>query len=121
MSDSIVNPELSAEVAHLKQRFQTFINDEVIPMEPVLEAAEEAAEQAIQTLKSRAKELGLWALGHPQEIGGGGLPFMAFVHMNEVIGRSHYGQLAVGSISMQDSIMLHRYGTEAQQAQWLRP
>lgn len=41
--------------------------------------------------------------------------------MNEVIGRSHYGQLAVGSISMQDCIMLHRYGSEAQKARWLVP
>ncbi|MGI9285895.1 MAG: acyl-CoA dehydrogenase family protein [Pseudomonadales bacterium] len=121
MSDANVANELGTEVAELKQRFQQFINDEVIAAEPILDASGDAWDQEMAKLKARAKELGLWALGHPAEIGGGGLPFMAFVHMNEVIGRSHYGQMAVGSISMQDSIMLHLYGTEAQQAQWLRP
>ena len=32
---------------------------------------------------------------------------MPFVFLNEVIGRSHWGQAAVGTLSMQDSIMLH--------------
>lgn len=121
MSDANVVSELGVDVAELKQRFQKFINDEVIPAESILDAGGDASDQEMAKLKARAKELGLWALGHPTEIGGGGLPFMAFVHMNEVIGRSHYGQFAVGSISMQDSIMLHLYGTDAQQAQWLKP
>jgi alkylation response protein AidB-like acyl-CoA dehydrogenase len=46
---------------------------------------------------------------------------MPFVYLNEVIGRSEYGQLAVGSVSMQDSIMLHLYGTEEQKRRWLAP
>src|SRR4029079_2433953 len=57
----------------------------------------------------------------PKEIGGGGVPFMPFVYLNEVIGRSHWGQVAVGSVSMQDSIMLHLYGTTEQQRRWLAP
>jgi len=110
-----------AGLAALKERFRSFVNDEVIPQEPLLDKGGDAADQAMAALKARAKELGLWALGHPAEIGGGGLPFMSFVYMNEIIGRSHYGQQAVGSLSMQDSIMLHLYGTEAQKEQWLRP
>jgi len=121
MTETPVADERMAAVAALKQRFQAFINGEVIPLEPLLEAGGEAAAKAMAELKARAKELGLWALGHPAEIGGGGLPFMDFVYMNEVIGRSWYGQQAVGSISMQDSIMLHRYGSQMQQERWLRP
>ena len=121
MTETRVADERMAAVAGLKERFQAFINGEVIPLEPLLEAGGEAAAKAIAGLKARAKELGLWALGHPEEIGGGGLPFMDFVYMNEVIGRSWYGQQAVGSISMQDSIMLHRYGSQLQKEQWLRP
>ena len=109
------------ELAVLKERFRSFINDEVIPQESLLDQGGDSANQAMAALKARAKELGLWALGHPAEIGGGGLPFMTFVYMNEIIGRSHYGQQAVGSLSMQDSIMLHRYGTQAQKEQWLQP
>ena len=111
----------ASELAALKERFRSFINNEVIPQEPLLDQGGGAADQAMAALKARAKELGLWALGHPAEIGGGDLTFMSFVYMNEIIGRSHYGQQAVGSLSMQDSIMLHRYGTEAQKEQWLKP
>lgn len=121
MSDNAATDGLSDEVATLKERFREFINVEVIPLEPVLHAGGDPAQAAMTSLKSEAKNRGLWALGHPAEIGGGGLPFMDFVHMNEIIGRSHFGQFSVGSISMQDSIMLHRYGNEAQKKSWLKP
>lgn len=112
---------MSTELAALKLKMQAFINEEVMPQETALHAADDNARSTMLGLKSRARELGLWALGHPAELGGGGLPFMDFVFLNEVIGRSHYGQMAVGSISMQDSIMLHRYGNAAHREQWLRP
>ena len=72
-------------------------------------------------LKAEAKRRGLWALGHPKEIGGGGLPFMDFVYLNEIIGRSEYGQVAVGSVSMQDSIMLNLYASPEQRERFLQP
>jgi acyl-CoA dehydrogenase len=121
MTEIRISAESTPEIDALKERFRAFINGEVIPLEPLLDAGGADAAQAMSGLKARAKELGLWALGHPAEIGGGGLPFMDFVYLNEVIGRSYYGQQAVGSISMQDSIMLHRYGSEAQKERWLRP
>ena len=72
-------------------------------------------------LKASAKQRGLWALGHPAEIGGGGLPLMPFVYLNEIIGRSRYGQIAVGSASMQESIMLHLFASKQQRERWLKP
>ena len=105
----------------LRARVRRFIDEEVIPAEPVLgrDNAESAA--AMRRLKDAAKREKLWALGHPGEIGGGGVPFMPFVFLNEVIGRSHWGQAAVGTLSMQDSIMLHLYGTPEQKRRWLEP
>src|SRR3954468_25040551 len=75
----------------------------------------------IADLQAEAKARGLWVLGHPKEIGGGGLPFMDFVYLNEIIGLSEYGQVAVGSASMQDSIMLHLYASDAQRQRFLQP
>ena len=49
------------------------------------------------------------------------MPFLHFVYLNEIIGRSHWGQAAVGSLSMQDSIMLHLYSNESQKKRWLVP
>ena len=115
---------LTDDVRALRERMRKFIDEEVIPAEPALEDEEQAASRSHGTmarLKASAKAQGLWALGHPVEIGGGGLPFMSFAYLNEIIGRSHYGQVAVGSVSMQDSIMLHLFGTAEQKRRWLEP
>jgi acyl-CoA dehydrogenase len=105
----------------LRTRMRRFIDEQVIPVEPALGREDGEAAATMRGLKEAAKREGLWALGHPKEIGGGGVPFMPFVFLNEVIGRSHWGQAAVGTLSMQDSIMLHLYGTPEQQRRWLDP
>ncbi len=112
---------LSDQVLDLRQRIRRFINEEVIPAESSLDNETDRAAGKMAELKGSAKSQGLWALGHPAEIGGGGLPFMDFVFLNEIIGRSQYGQVAVGSVSMQDSIMLHLYANDEQKQRWLAP
>jgi alkylation response protein AidB-like acyl-CoA dehydrogenase len=116
---------MSAELIDLRGQMRRFIDDEVIPAEPTFFEQQErtgfGGATVLEPLRASAKAKGLWALGHPKEIGGGGLSFMDFVYLNEIIGRSELGQLAVGSVSMQDSIMLYRYGNDQQQARWLRP
>jgi alkylation response protein AidB-like acyl-CoA dehydrogenase len=112
---------LSADGRALRERMRRFIDEQVIPAEPALAQENAEAAATMRRLKAEAKAAGLWALGHPKEIGGGGVPFMPFVFLNEVIGRSHWGQAAVGTLSMQDSIMLHLYGTAEQRRRWLEP
>jgi alkylation response protein AidB-like acyl-CoA dehydrogenase len=111
---------MTPDLMGVRERLRSFINDEVIPAEPELED-EGRGGKRIQALKQEAKRNGLWALGHPTEIGGQGVPFMPFCYMNEIIGRSQYGQVAVGSLSMQDSIMLHLYASPEQRDRWLKP
>ena len=117
----MATPGLTAEGRALRDRMRRFIDEQVIPAEPALGRDNADTVAAMRRLKAAAKAEGLWALGHPKEIGGGGVPFMPFVYLNEVIGRSHWGQAAVGTLSMQDSIMLHLYGTEEQKRRWLAP
>src|SRR5206468_545365 len=112
---------LRPELADLRQRMKGFIDGEVIPAETVLLGHDDPAAEKIEELKAEANRRDLWALGHPAEIGGGGLPFMDFVYLNEIIGRSEWGQMAVGSVSMQDSIMLHLYASDEQRERWLKP
>jgi acyl-CoA dehydrogenase len=109
------------EIAQLRRDMRAFIDGEVIPREALLERDDEAAWEEMGRLKEMAKERGLWALGHPVELGGGGLSLESFGLLNEIIGRSEFGQFAVGSLSMQDAIMLHRYGSEEQRERWLLP
>ena len=46
---------------------------------------------------------------------------MDFVYLNEIIGRSEFGQVAVGTATMQDSIMLHLYASADQRERYLAP
>src|SRR3954466_3417285 len=103
---------LPEHLTDLRARMKEFVDGEVIAAEPVLVAGGDAAAEALDALKAEATRRALWALGHPVEIGGPGLPFMDFVYLNEIIGRSDWGQVAVGSVSMQDSSMLHLYASD---------
>ena len=112
---------LTDEVRNLRGRMRRFIDEEVLPREAELLDHGGDGRASLEDLKRSAKAQDLWALGHPEEIGGGGLAFMPFVYLNEIIGRSEFGQLAVGSVSMQDSIMLHLYASPQQRERWLQP
>lgn len=109
------------EQTDVPARMRAFIDGEVVPEEPVLARGDTQSEHALDRLRRRAEDRGLWALGHPAEIGGGGLSFLEFVYLNEIIGRSEFGQLAVGSVSMQDSLMMLKHGTAAQRQRWIPP
>jgi acyl-CoA dehydrogenase len=112
---------LMDDLRDLLRHMRDFIEGEVIAAEPVLKEANLDSLIEMERLKVEAKKAGLWALGHPKEIGGGGLSFMEVTHLNEIIGRSFFGQSAVGTWSMQDSIMLDQYGSEEQKQRWLAP
>ena len=49
-------------------------------------------------LMQKTKDQSLWALGHPKDIGGEGMPFMEYVYINEVVGRSSSAMVALGTI-----------------------
>jgi alkylation response protein AidB-like acyl-CoA dehydrogenase len=115
------NGGMTEEIAELRRRFREFIDGEVIPAEPVLYTENPVKGPTFERLKKEAKRRGLWAIGHPKEIGGGGLPFMPFVFLNEIVGRSHWGQICVGTATMQDSIMLHRYASRGAERALLEP
>lgn len=112
---------MNSNRSQLRAAMRDFIDNEVITAERVLAAGGEEAAVTLKGLQESAKRRGLWALGHPREIGGGGLPFYEFALVNEIIGRSKYGQSAAGTLSMQDALMLHRFGSEEQRARWLPP
>ena len=88
-----------------------FMVERVEPAEPVLHQGGPEAMELIGSLQADAKAAGLWALGHPAELGGGGLPFSDYVYVNEVQGRSEYGQIALGTYTLQDSLMLNTYAS----------
>jgi alkylation response protein AidB-like acyl-CoA dehydrogenase len=101
-------------VRGVRDEVEAFVRERVEPAEPVLHQGGDQAMALIRSLQSEAKAEGLWALGHPAELGGGGMPFMDYVYVNEVQGRSEFGQIALGTYTLQDSIMLDKYAS----AEW---
>lgn len=93
----------------LRDKVRRFVDDHVIPNERALESGPPGMTDLARRLCDEAKARQLWALGHPRELGGGGLPFLDYVYINEIIGRSHVAQLVLGTASLQTSILLDRH------------
>lgn len=113
--------EVPESVRPIRDAVHAFMTERVEPAEPVLRRGDEEARALLADLQRQAKREGLWALGHPKELGGGGLPFLDYVYVNEVQGRSEFGQLALGTFTLQDSLMLHRHASPAQRERYLKP
>ncbi len=112
----------SAGWVAIRQRVLTFVEERIYPCEAVLQGGDRAqAERSLAELQAQAKAEGLWALGHPVAIGGQGMPFLDYVYVNEVIGRSEYGQRVFGTYSLQDSLMLAQHASPAQRERFLQP
>jgi acyl-CoA dehydrogenase len=86
--------ELAEEHRMLKDLVAKFVRDELMPLEPaVLER--EAKGEGLKLDKSEheridkvSRELGLWGLDAPEDIGGVDLPHVAMVAVNEEMGRT---------------------------------
>jgi alkylation response protein AidB-like acyl-CoA dehydrogenase len=114
--------EVPEHVQPIRERVRRFIESEVYPAESVLdERGSDASRETMRGLMAKAKEQGLWALGHPKEIGGQGLPFLDYVYINEVVGRSELATVALGTHSLQDSIMLNLHASPKWRDAYLKP
>ena len=116
---SLAIPE---HVRPIRDAVLRFIEERIYPVEHILEnRADEESRETMRRLMQEAKEEGLWALGHPKEIGGQGLPFLDYVYVNEVVGRSPAAIVALGTHSLQDSIMLQLYASDEWRDLYLKP
>lgn len=119
----MLNLSIPSHIEPLRQKVLEFVEQEVYPVENILleHKVDERRGEILKGLMQKAKDNGLWALGHPEELGGGGLPFMDYVFINEVVGRSEAAIVALGTHSLQDAIMLHRYANDSWREKYLKP
>jgi acyl-CoA dehydrogenase len=86
--------ELSEEHRMLKDLVRRFVSDQLIPLEADVLAREAAghglglAKADNERIDAVSKELGLWGLDAPEDIGGADLPAVAMVGVNEELGRT---------------------------------
>ena len=113
--------EVPEHIKPLRARVRQFIEERIYPLEAELDAGGDGARVVLRRLMDEAKAAGLWALGHPREIGGQGLPFLDYVYVNEVVGRSEHAMVALGTHSLQDSIMLNLHASPEWREKYLAP
>ena len=112
---------MSKDWTKIRAKVKDFIESEIYPKETELAKGTPEAREMLGSLMQLAKDEKIWALGHPADIGGGGRPFMEYVYVNEVIGRSSFAMVALGTHSLQDSIMLREFASPHWRDQYLEP
>ncbi len=112
---------MSKDWTKIRAKVKDFIENEIYPKETELAKGTPESREMLGSLMQLAKDEKIWALGHPTDIGGGGMPFMEYVYVNEVIGRSSYAMVALGTHSLQDSIMLREFASPHWRDQYLEP
>ena len=97
------------KVRDLRRRVLRFVEEEVQPREAALDRPWAESVTTLKQLHGLAKKEGLWALGHPRELGGGGLPMADYLYVNEVVGRSEPAMAALGTNTLQSALLLHKH------------
>lgn len=124
--------QYSPKVKDLQARLIAFMDEHIYPNEKVffgeIAANRKAGDAWIPTkiveqLKAKAREAGLWNLFLPESDQGAGLTNLEYAPLCEIMGRSLWSA-EVFNCSAPDTgnmEVLARYGTPAQQQQWLTP
>ncbi|MGD2131253.1 MAG: acyl-CoA dehydrogenase [Maricaulaceae bacterium] len=89
-----MNFELEDEHRMLAELVARFVSDELMPLEPKVLEREASGQGAKLTaeekaaIDARSKELGLWGLDAPEDVGGADLPAVAMVGVNIELGKT---------------------------------
>ena len=89
-----MNFELAEEHQMLKDLVRKFVDAQLMPLESDVLARETAGKGSYLTTEEQArvdlvsKDLGLWGLDAPEEVGGMNLPMVAMVGVGEELGRT---------------------------------
>ena len=85
---------LSEEHQMLKDLVARFVREQLMPLEPVVLEREACGKGTALTCEERApldkfsRELGLWGLDAPEDVGGADLPAVAMIGVNEELGKT---------------------------------
>jgi len=120
---------LSKRAEDLHSRLLAFMDAHVYPAEAVYKQQHDDSDDRwswppiMEELKAKAKAEGLWNLFLPESEYGAGLSNYDYAHLCEVMGRSSIAPIVFNCSAPDTGNMevLARYGSEAQQKQWLEP
>ena len=116
--------EISEKMQTILEMVNTFMDDEVIPLEgEFLHGTPEAVADGVAGLQQKVRQMGVWASNHPVEFGGLGLTMLEHGLFSEALGRSPLGHTVFG-VQAPDAgnvEILHAHASEEQRERFLRP
>lgn len=115
---------ISPATQELLGRFRAIVDQDIIPLETVIrDAGFKAALPAIQAVRRKAKEAGLWLPQISREHGGLGLSLVEHGLVSEVLGRTPLGHFAFNCQAPDAGNMeiLIEFGDDAQKKNFLAP
>lgn len=112
------------DLAALRDTIREIVRGDLIPLEGHLLAERfDDLFPALERVRERVRDLGLWAPYLPREHGGAGLALGEFARVSEELGRSPLGHYAFHSHAPEVGnmeLLLH-HGSEEQKERWLGP
>jgi acyl-CoA dehydrogenase len=116
----------SDKALHWQERVQRFMDETVLPRSAdywaEVKADHTVQPRAMEEMKAKAKDAGLWNMFLPGDHGAG-LTNLEYAPLAEIMGR-HLWSAEVFNCNAPDTgnmEVLHMYGNAEQQAQWLKP
>jgi acyl-CoA dehydrogenase len=116
----------SDKALHWQERVQRFMDETVLPRSAdywaEVKADHTVQPRAMEEMKAKAKDAGLWNMFLPGDHGAG-LTNLEYAPLAEIMGR-HLWSAEVFNCNAPDTgnmEVLHMYGNPEQQAQWLKP
>ena len=121
-----MNFSIPPTLEELRQRTAKFIRENCIPLEEPRSSFDEHENiplDKLETLRNKAKAVGLWAPQMPKNLGGMGLKMAEQAVIYEEANYSIFGPAALNCAAPDDGNMrlLWMVGTEAQKENWLQP
>jgi alkylation response protein AidB-like acyl-CoA dehydrogenase len=114
---------IPADIRDLRKRAKTFLDDKIIPNEPVLAQHDAQSDALMKDLQAQTKAMGMWAMFIGPEAGGTGKGFLPYAYVNEILGRSPYAPRAFGCAAPDtgNAEILHMFGTPEQKERFMKP
>jgi acyl-CoA dehydrogenase len=117
---------LPPETEEIRRRVRAFVAEHVLPLESDpknFADHENIPHERLEPVRAKAKAAGLWAPQTPKELGGMGLPIVAWAAVYEESARSIFGPLAINCMAPDDGNMnlLSKVGTPEQKEWFLKP
>jgi alkylation response protein AidB-like acyl-CoA dehydrogenase len=116
--------EITPKAQEIVHRIETFINEEVMPLESLLlDHRYEELETQVAEIRAKAKKQGIWLPQIPEEYGGLGLSLVEHGFVSEALGRSPLGHYACNCQAPDAGNMeiLIEHGTPEQKERFLMP